>query len=831
MFIPTQRLTLIFVLFFVLSTYSLFSQQILFEDTFEDLLKPAWTTNPGPFGLVELQNGVGLDNSRGMAIGNASDDGFSTNALDLHIDLLGETEVELSFWIRSNYEETQDADGIYFSDDGGQTFHKALDLKPGEWCNNTWGQLPPLDVDDIADQLNLQLNSSFVIRFQQRGQEGFYFDGDGFYIDNVSVIAREAVHQTLPFEDGFEGGFLGEAWSQGYAERSSNDANTSPGTLVAVQNGAGRPNGSSDLGVVLGRTCDRGDQFTTAALDLHLDLSQETDVEMSFWIAGNYEETQADEGLFFSDDGGKSFQKALDFKPGQWCNNTWGQYPPIDVDEIANKIGLTLTDQFIVRFQQRGQEGFYFDGDGIYLDDIAVYVPTREYADIPFEDDFNAGFFSNAWKWSFADNSSSNNDVNGPNAYVGVSVETGINNSPGAFIGSRCNLETGLLKNSALDLQLNLEQEKDVQLSFWIRNIFENTQEDDGLFFSNDGGETFYKAFDFNPSDWCTDDWGRFSNLDVDELAAQIEIAPGVFGLEFTNTFVIRFQQRGQVHFSSGDGFYLDDVVVTRPTKTFASLPFTEDFESGRLDNIWASHEGEGTATQVDFRSPDFVSDIIPRNGENASNGLLLSLRCESQIPVPGGVDLRINASNTANITMTFSLLNIFELPMEGGLFLSDDGGSNFVKISDFKVEPEAFSYFQDTIHISSLAQVNGLNPLSDQMVLRFQQIAPDFLFLDNISIEGDPVTSIDNNSLNDEISVFPNPVSDWLHINYLSSNDLPKTIDYQLTGMNGSVSSPLSGKMPASGEIQVSNLPPGMYVLTLFLTDGRTYRKKIIKH
>ena len=180
---------------------------------------------------------------------------------------------------------------------------------------------------------------------------------------------------------------------------------------------------------------------------------------------------------------------------------------------------------------------------------------------------------------------------------------------------------------------------------------------------------------------------------------------------------------------------------------------------------------------------------------------------------------------------MTFSLLNIFELPMEGGLFLSDDGGSNFVKISDFKVEPEAFSYFQDTIHISSLAQVNGLNPLSDQMVLRFQQIAPDFLFLDNISIEGDPVTSIDNNSLNDEISVFPNPVSDWLHINYLSSNDLPKTIDYQLTGMNGSVSSPLSGKMPASGEIQVSNLPPGMYVLTLFLTDGRTYRKKIIKH
>jgi len=32
---------------------------------------------------------------------------------------------------------------------------------------------------------------------------------------------------------------------------------------------------------------------------------------------------------------------------------------------------------------------------------------------------------------------------------------------------------------------------------------------------------------------------------------------------------------------------------------------------------------------------------------------------------------------------------------------------------------------------------------------------------------------------------------------------------------------------MPASGVIQVSNLPPGMYLLTLFLTDGRTYRKK----
>ena len=66
----------------------------------------------------------------------------------------------------------------------------------------------------------------------------------------------------------------------------------------------------------------------------------------------------------------------MDFTPGEWCNNIYGQHPPLDVDKLAFSAGLNLTAQFIIRFQQRGEDDFTGPsptaGDGIFLDDLEV---------------------------------------------------------------------------------------------------------------------------------------------------------------------------------------------------------------------------------------------------------------------------------------------------------------------------------------------------------------------------------------------------------------------------------------------------------------------------
>ncbi len=494
-----------------------------------------------------------------IAMGKTCEDGFATNALDLHLNLQGQQRVELTFQMQHYTDESQVDDGIYFSDNAGESFKKVFSFRPGDWCDYQWGQYPPIEIHKLAAKYGLILNNQFIIRFQQHDDQDFSGNTDGFVLDDVHVYvpctAYFPVTFNNPFFEDFETGKLGCNW----AWRFSDTTNTLAAVPTRPSNFVGtvtNPSFSGQYALAMGKTCEDG--FATNALDLHLNLQGQQRVELSFQIQDYNDETQVDDGIYFSDNGGASFKKVFSFRPGDWCDYKWGQYPPIQVHKLAAQNGLNLTSQFIIRFQQHDDQDFSGNVDGLIFDDIRVYVPELEYAPIPFEESFETGAFRPMWAWRFAEETAlPATNVTRPSNYVAVeasnTAHTGQYSVP---MGKLC--DDGFATN-ALDLHLNLAGKDVVKLSFWINVWAEETQIQDGIWFSNNGGQSFTKVYGFNFENVVNYQYYQIS-LDVVALAIANDIPP-------TSQFIIRFQQHDDMDFyGQPDGFILDDINVTEMT-------------------------------------------------------------------------------------------------------------------------------------------------------------------------------------------------------------------------------------------------------------------------
>ena len=202
------------------------AQEVIFKDSFEgEQLKPAWTANAADDGgLVEPVRQITYvpdiprTGNWALAMGRSSDSrSATTNTLDLSLNLSGKTDVTLEFWLRSEYDDTNEDDAILVSSDGGQSFTKVLDLRPGDWGARAYG-LVVVDLGAAAAFYEeLELNDQVVVRFRQSGLRDFFADNnngyysDGFFIDDV-VVRGAPEYATLPFRDGFEADTLGPAW-------------------------------------------------------------------------------------------------------------------------------------------------------------------------------------------------------------------------------------------------------------------------------------------------------------------------------------------------------------------------------------------------------------------------------------------------------------------------------------------------------------------------------------------------------------------------------------------------------------------------------------------
>jgi hypothetical protein len=135
-----------------------------------------------------------------------------------------------------------------------------------------------------------------------------------------------------------------------------------------------------------------------------------------------------------------------------------------------------------------------------------------------------------------------------------------------------CN--SGTYASNYADMRLNLQNEKNVVLEFWWKDFGDEYHSDvDGIWFSNDGGSNFVKAYDLNGQSYSNDVWRKFT-VNISSIAEQQ-------GLKLTKNFIVRFAQKDNYSIPT-DGFAFDDISVysnyTPPTPvTVNTLTATKD--------------------------------------------------------------------------------------------------------------------------------------------------------------------------------------------------------------------------------------------------------------
>ncbi|MBR9921154.1 MAG: T9SS type A sorting domain-containing protein [Bacteroidetes bacterium] len=549
----------LFVLILAVGSYCGLYSQIIFEDDFESgIFQPSWTIHTnisGDNGLVEIADDVGVNDSKGVKIGKSDNSPLlTTNALDLHLNLDGYTQVALEFDLAKYWDDTHPEDGIFFSDDNGNTFEKVVNFAPDNWCSSTYGSFPLVYVSKLAEEYDLDLNNNFIIRFQQAGIKEFSGVGDGFYLDNVMVFDPQFEYASLPFTEDFESGSFSASCHQSIPFNTSFIGHdpASPMSRLEILPGEGV---NDSYGLLIGKICDGGDTVSNA-LDFLLNLQDKSSVFLSFWMASYFENYQEDEGIYFSDNGGETFIKVLNFFPDEWCNNEYGEHPPISIDEIADQFGLTLSDEFIIRIQQSGKQTFQNTGDGIFLDSVSVYERPIVYKSPPFSDDLESGLLENHWRWSFAENTTQDQAGSSHTSFMNhLSVKEGIgvDESFGLRLGQDCD---GNPTTNAADLHLNLAGQSQVTLYVQIADIFDENDPDDALFISVNGGQTFEKVFEF--------DFFNTPNYEFQNYTFNLSDLAQSNGLVLTDQTIVRFQQRGNKDFegtfSDADGIIIDNL-------------------------------------------------------------------------------------------------------------------------------------------------------------------------------------------------------------------------------------------------------------------------------
>ncbi len=534
--------------------------EIPFKETFEDT---TWHSalsvgsiaesdqRFSPFGIVES---IYYDSLRGnvLRMGSQQDKQLTTNALDLRVDLSIQKEVELLFKILNNFDETHPQDGIFFSSDGGRHFTKVFSFDLEAWRKKTFGAYPPININHLARRHKIPLTSQFVIRFQQHDDddfEGSRLSSDGIYFDDIELREVTTTYASYPFFEDFEQESLAPYWKISMPDTEDTAVAISPTGYVALVSD------SSGHAVALGNTVDR--LYNTNALDLHINLGRTENPELSFKIFNHNDETHPQDGIYFSNDAGRHFTKVLQFDGSHWATKDWGKFHALNIKAIATAHQLTLTDQFVIRFQQHDDddfEGTRTVSDGFYLDDISIQEPQRQYyATLPFVETFESDSLTKYWRVGDLAKTA-NEDLICPDAGAQIVKLSIDNHSYALALGRKHDGESSV---SAYDLHLNLSYQSGLELNFRMYNHTTKNREEDGIWISQDGGKSYQHAYSYSSS--VSQKYVPYS-INLDSLVEAVAFS-------YTDQFIIRFQHSGDRSFLGSEGFasgaFLDDIAIT----------------------------------------------------------------------------------------------------------------------------------------------------------------------------------------------------------------------------------------------------------------------------
>ena len=213
-----------------------------------------------------------------------------------------------------------------------------------------------------------------MIRFQQHDDDDFVGTrtiSDGIYLDNIQIAEPITTYaNAIPFTEGFEADSLAAFWRYG-------DLTTTASSSVILPDGVACAidslTHSGRRALLLGKLTDS--HPTVSALDLCLNLAYQKNLELSFWLYSNYDEADKEDGLWFSNNGGKTFKKAYSFD-----HSHHSTYTPVtlSMDSLLRETQQNYSDRFIIRFQQLGDRRVGGEGafrHGIVLDDITIAGP------------------------------------------------------------------------------------------------------------------------------------------------------------------------------------------------------------------------------------------------------------------------------------------------------------------------------------------------------------------------------------------------------------------------------------------------------------------------
>lgn len=383
--------------------------------------------------------------------------------------------------------------GLYVTEDGGATWQKEAGI-PNTVVSN--------------------------LRLRESDKKMFVFTyGRGAW----EVETESISYAKLPYFTGFEAAKLDQYWTK---------ENSRFYGRSRIINTDGPHSGSRHLAFDVSTN---GNYSQNAAM-LHLNLKDEVGVKLDFWWKEFRDEANTLDGVFFSDDGGSSFVKVFDLAGG--VNQIWNN-EQLDMDLLAANNGLTLSENFVVKFQQ--YDNFKIPNDGISVDDIAV-TSLGKYAPFPYSTSFDGGFDKTYWYKKSTHHAgriltTSNNGPHTEKQHLTMDV---------AFDGTAA--------TNHATLRINLENAGSANLNFWWKELNDDSHPEDGVYISDDAGNSFVKVLSLTGA--ANNLWNQ-ENLDLAALAA-------LHGLTLNNTFQIRFQQYGENSIPN-DGLAFDDVNITPP--------------------------------------------------------------------------------------------------------------------------------------------------------------------------------------------------------------------------------------------------------------------------
>lgn len=280
---------------------------------------------------------------------------YAQNEAWLRLNLRDKNNVKIRFWWREYGDENNTQDGVFMSDDGGNTFTKAIELR-GSF--EAWTQYL-VSLDELAKMHGLKLTESFVVKFQQYDNWGFICNnptgGDGFAFDDIDVYVDTTMHQHsgIPYYTGFENGF-DKYWSL--------NSSRSQGRIVAtgiLSPFAGNVHLTMDLSL--------GSEYIRNDVDLRLNLAGLQGLVLSFRWKSFGDESHLEDGLYFSDNGGTDFVKVASLTD----TNTYWSHKNFNINALAAANNLNTGSNFVIRFTQ--YDNGSMTTDGMAFDEIEVY--------------------------------------------------------------------------------------------------------------------------------------------------------------------------------------------------------------------------------------------------------------------------------------------------------------------------------------------------------------------------------------------------------------------------------------------------------------------------